>query len=62
LIKIHRWICEKCSDRLYLVVDDTKEKDLARLEKFYQYSSMHVLKTNHEMVHTEKEQKGYNYV
>jgi len=62
MIKIHRWNCIQCDDKLFLRVDDQVPKELERLEKFYQFASMHVLKTDHEMIHKEKEEKGYNYV
>jgi len=57
MIKIHRWICKNCDTKLYLVVNDELEKDLIRLVKFEAHNTVHVLKTGHEIIHREKEEK-----
>lgn len=62
MIKIHRWKCNKCEDKLFLRVDDEKDADLIRLTMFESWVSRHVIKTEHEMEHTEKEEKGFNIV
>lgn len=62
MIKTHRWKCNKCEDKLFLRVDDSKELDLIKLAKFESWVSRHVIKMEHEMTHEEKEEKGFNYV
>lgn len=62
MIKLHRWKCKKCEDKLFLRVDDSIPFDLERLELFLAYSSKHVIATGHEMIHTEKEDKGFRVI
>lgn len=62
MIKIHRWKCKQCDDKLFLRVDTENEKDMARLGTFENYVSKHVIEKQHEMEHTEKEEKGFNIV
>jgi hypothetical protein len=62
MIKIHRWKCNNCEDKLFLRVDDEKDADLIRLTMFESWVSRHVIKTDHEMTHTEKIEKGFNIV
>ena len=61
-IVTHKWICKKCDDKLFLRVDENNENDLKRLSMFEQYVTKHVLKTEHEMNHVEKEDRGFRYV
>ena len=58
----HRWKCLGCDDKLFLRVDTLDPSSLCRLDKFEQYASKHVIETGHEMIHTEKEEKGFNFV
>jgi hypothetical protein len=62
MIKVHRWTCKKCDDKLFLRVDDQKESDMIRLTMFESYVSRHVIITDHEMSHIEKEEKGFNII
>ena len=62
MIKIIKWTCAKCEDKLFLRVDDTSEKDKARLVKFETYATKHVLNEGHEMIRKEKEETGAKYV
>jgi hypothetical protein len=51
MIKVHRWTCKKCDDKLFLRVDDQKESDMIRLTMFESYVSRHVIITDHVMSH-----------
>jgi len=61
-IKIHKWKCIQCEDKLFLRVDDQSEKDRNRLKKFEEYATKHVLKFGHEMTHKEKKETGFKRV
>jgi len=62
VVKVHRWTCKQCDDKLFLRVDEKREADLIRLTMFESYVSRHVIKTEHEMNHIEKIEKGFNIV
>jgi len=61
-IKIHRWTCDKCDDKLFLRVDDENPLQLIRLTKFEAYATKHIIEMDHEMTHIEKEEKGFNII
>ncbi len=55
MIKIHKWTCKECDDKLFLRVNDELPKDVIRLGVFEEYVSKHVILKGHEMTHKEKE-------
>jgi len=62
MIKVHKWSCIQCEDKLFLRVNDEIEKDRNRLKKFEEYASKHVIQKGHEMKHKEKVETGAKYV
>jgi len=62
MIKTHRWKCKDCDEKLFLRVDDDQPLNLIKLVKFEAFVTKHCINKDHEVVHTEKEEKGFKIV
>ncbi len=62
MITIHKWNCIKCDTNLFLRVDDSLIQDRGKLTKFEAHITNHVLETEHEVIHKQKEEFKTKFV
>jgi len=62
VINIHKWTCTKCDTKLFLRVDDSLIQDRGKLTKYEAHITKHVLRTEHEVIHKQKEEFKIKFV
>ncbi len=62
MITDHKWTCLGCDTKLFLRVDDSLIQDRGKLTKFEAHITKHVLASEHEVIHKQKEEFKTKFV